>query len=239
MTFHTTRWSLVLAAGRGDATGAAALGELCAAYWPPVYALFRRAGIDAATAQDLTQGLFADLLERGDLTRADPARGRFRGFLRGCARHWLANQRDQARAQRRGGGVAPLRLDVAAEEQRLGAEPVDRLDPEAWFERRWAQTVIERATARLQRDEALAGRSAQCAALQFVLEGSPPPRPWAELAAAQGVSEGALKVAAHRLKGRFRECLIAEVRDTLPEGESEGDELRELLLALGAPGGAV
>jgi RNA polymerase sigma-70 factor (ECF subfamily) len=229
-----TRWSLVLKAGQADAAGRAALEELCAAYWQPVYALYRRAGVGREAASDLTQGLFADLLERGDLRRADPARGPFRVFLRACARNWLANERAKERAGKRGGGRLPLAIDAAGEEEWLRIEPVDRLDPEAVFERRWVRAVIDRALHRVQREETGAGRDAAFARLRAVLDGGPPPRPWAELAAELGTSEGALKVAAHRLRMRFRECLCAEVAETLPDGVQPGEELGELLRSLAA-----
>lgn len=242
MTFQTTRWSLVLRAGEDSASGRQALAELCASYWQPVYWFFRRMQVDVERARDLTQGLFADLLERGDLRCADPQRGRFRAWLRACARHWLTDEDERARAHKRGGGAPVLSLDVEVEEARYVLEPVDRLDPEAVFERRWAQAVIERALARLERDEGAARRGAQFPHLRPVLDGGPPPRPWAEVARQLGTTEGALKVAAHRLRARLRECLLAEVRETLPDDEPPGDEVRELLASLragseGAPGG--
>lgn len=234
MSFRTTRWSLVLRASRADTEGLRALDELCAAYWPPVYALYRGEGLDPEAAGDLTQGLFADLLARGDLAKADRERGRFRAFLRTCARHFLANERDRARARKRGAGRLPLSLDVEGEEGRLRREPMDRLDPAALFERRWAQAVIEAALGRLRRDEAAAGRGELFETLRPALEGTPPARGWAALAEEIGTSEGALRVAAHRLRARFRERLLTEVRDTIDDPATAGSELEELLAALRA-----
>jgi RNA polymerase sigma-70 factor (ECF subfamily) len=233
VAFHTTRWSLISRASGDDAERTRALDELCTIYWPPVYALFRGEGLDAEAARDLTQGLFADLLARGDFARADPARGRFRAFLRGCARHYLTNERDRAAALKRGGGRSFVPLDIGGEETRFALEPVDRLDPGALFDRRWAQSVIESALQRLADDEHAAGRGSLWPLLQPVLDGGPPPRPWAEIARELGTTEGALKVAAHRLRARFRERLLAEVRETL-DGEAPGDELQQLLAALQA-----
>lgn len=221
-------------AGRSDAAGASALGELCGHYWQPVYWLYRRRGVDAELAADLTQGLFAHLLERGDFARADPARGRFRTFLRTCAEHWLAKHYEREHAHKRGGAVQVVSLDAGAEETRLRLEPIDNLTPEAVFERRWASAVFERALQRLEREERDARRERQFAVLRDVLDGNPPPRPWAELARELDVGESALKVAAHRLKARLREALCAEVRDTLPDDVAPGEELRELLAAFGA-----
>lgn len=228
-----TRWSLVLRAAQIDDDGRRALDELCTAYWPPVWALFRRSGLDVEEARDATQGFFADFLARGEFGNADPARGRFRAFLSTCARHWLSRQREHERALVRGGGVRPLSLDVDGEEERLRREPVDRLDPAALFDRRWAQAVVERALLRLADDERRAGRAAWFPHLRPALDGVPLPRPWAEVARELGTSEGALKVAAHRLRGRLREALLAEVGHTVHDPAAAEDELQRLLQALG------
>lgn len=220
-------------AARTDPDGARALDELCSIYWPPVYALYRRLGLDADAAGDLTQGLFAELLARGDLGRADPARGRFRAYLASCARHFLANERNRDRALKRGGGLRPLSLDLAGEESRLRLEPADQRDPAACFDRRWAEVLIESALAGLEEAERAAGRGASFELLRPVLDGDPPPAPWASLAERLGCSEGALKVAAHRLKQRFRERLTTAVRDTVAEADEVGHELAVLLRALG------
>lgn len=236
VTFHTTRWSLILRARRSDADGAQALDELLASYWQPVYGYLRRLGADRDAAEDLTQGLFADLLARGDLQTTAPERGRFRNFLRTCARHWWANERARSLAQKRGGGRSPVAFDVDGMESWLDALPGDELDAEAVFERRWAQTVIDRALWQLERDESAAGRRHLFESLRVILDGNAPVEPWAAMAARLQATEGALKVAAHRLKARFRDHLVAEVRDTLPDECEPGDELRELLAALGAGG---
>jgi RNA polymerase sigma factor (sigma-70 family) len=232
--FHTTRWSLIARAAQPGPQAARALDELCRVYWPPVYALYRRAGLDPEAAADLTQSLFADLLERGHLTAGDPARGRFRGYLATCARHALANARERANATKRGGGQVALSLDFAGEEQRWQREPVDARDADAVFERRWAQAVIETALAKLADEERAAGRGALFDRVRATLEGAPPPDGWTALAAELGTTEGALKVAAHRLRGRFRDALLAEVRDTMADPEAEGDELAHLFAALRA-----
>ncbi|MFK7741678.1 MAG: RNA polymerase sigma factor [Planctomycetota bacterium] len=257
MAFHTTRWSLVArargaAAGHGEA--AKALDELCRIYWPAVYALYRAEGHEPERAGDLTQGLFAALLERGDFDRPDRERGRFRSWLRSCARNWLHNERDRERAKKRGGGRQVVSLDAGSldtdrEEQRRIVEPVDRLDADALFERRWAQATIESALDQLRSEEQAAGRGVIFALVEPVLSGENPARSWAEAAAEIGTSEGALRVAAHRLRRRFRDRLIREVRDTLADpvggsgsgtaapglpAESEQAELAELLRALRA-----
>src|SRR5688572_10379401 len=137
--FRTTRWSLVLTAGR-DSTPAsrAALAELCELYWPPLYSYARRQGHSVEQAQDLTQAFFARLLEKRYVEAADPQRGRFRSFLLASFKHFIANERDREQAQKRGGGQAPLSLEFETAEARYTAEPRDTLTPEALFERQWA-----------------------------------------------------------------------------------------------------
>ena len=234
MTFQTTRWSLILRAQQPGAAGHAALGELCAAYQAPVYAFFRRQGAKQDLAAELTQGVFTDLLERDSLRTADPQRGRFRAFLKTCARHWWSNERERAGAAKRGGGQRPLAIDTDAVETWLAEIAVDHLDADALFERRWAQTVIDRALWQLEQDELAAGRQALFAELKPMLDGSAPKQPWDVLADRLGTTEGALRVAAHRLRVRCRELLIAEVKDTLPDDHDPGHELQELLAALQA-----
>ena len=234
MSFQTTRWSLVLRARRPDPDGARALDELLAAYWQPVYVLYRRLGAPADDAADLTQGLFAHLLARGDLATAAPERGRFRAFLAACARHWWTNERERADAEKRGGGARLLPIDRDDAEAWLAAQPVDGDDAAALFEQRWAQTVLDRALWRLEQEEIAAGRGPSFVHLRPCLDGGPPPEPWAALAARLGTSEGALRVAAHRLKARFRACVVAEVRETLQDDIAPGHELQELLVALQA-----
>ncbi|MCA8973280.1 MAG: hypothetical protein KDC98_01095 [Planctomycetes bacterium] len=244
MAFHTTRWSLIARAGGDDSGAVRALDELCRIYWPAVYAMYRGEGLDAERARDLTQGLFAHLLERRDLGKADRDRGRFRSFLRACARHWLIGEREREHRHKRGGKVATFSLDVDDEERRRAHEPVDRLDPAALFERRWAQAVIEQALQRLEDEELAAGRGRVFARIRSTLAGEAPAGSWAGLAAELGTTEGALRVAAHRLRQRFRQRLAHEVRDTLAlpeaagedgcEDDTHGAELAALLLALRA-----
>ncbi|MCA8956050.1 MAG: sigma-70 family RNA polymerase sigma factor [Planctomycetes bacterium] len=221
-------------AGGSDDAARGALEELCATYWPAVYALYRREGLDPEAARDLTQGLLLDLLQREDFGRADPARGRFRSFLRGCARHYLANRREHEGALKRGGGRAIESLDIGTEERIHAPEPVDAMDPDAIFERRWAIAVLDTALAAVQREETECGRGRLFAVLRPILEGESLPQPYAELAAELGTSEGALRVTAHRLRQRFRRRLLEEVGHTLDRPELLGDELDQLLGALRA-----
>ena len=232
--FRTTRWTIVLEAGRGAEGGRAALEELCGAYWYPLYALARRRGLAAVDAQDAVQGFFADLLARGDVARADPERGRFRAFLAKAFTNHLANARDRSRAQKRGGGRVALSLDSGTAEERYEQGSGRALDPEALFDRAWALALIEEALARLRAEYARRGRSELFDALRPVLlepDGAETDR--AALARSLALTGGALKVALHRLRGRARDALRAAVRDTVASEEEVEAELARLFAALG------
>lgn len=194
--------------------------------------MYRAGGINPDRARDLTQGLFADLLEREDFAKADPERGRFRAFLRTCARNWMHNEHNRERAKKRGGAAQTFSIDTPEEEQRLQHEPMIEQDAGAIFERRWAQAVIEQALNALAAEEHQGGRGNVFEILRPSLEGDNLSQPWAKVAADLGTTEGALRVAVHRLRQRFRARLEAEVRDTLAEHDTDGNELAELLSAL-------
>jgi len=234
LSFRTTRWSLVLATGAEGDEASRAFDELCALYWPPVYAFYRRLGAGADEAEDLTQGLFLHLLASGDVQKADPARGRFRSYLRTCARNFSASQTRAELAQKRGGGARRLSIDVTAVEGVLAVELVDRETPEQVFERHFAKALVAQVLARMA-DEALArGKGEQFAALRCYLEAGGGPA-FADQAIALGMSEGAVRVAVHRLRDRFRELLLVEVRHTLADPDDAVDEIDQLLAALAGP----
>jgi RNA polymerase sigma factor (sigma-70 family) len=231
--FRTTRWTMVLGAGRDDAQGRAALEQLCGTYWYPLYAVARRKRLDAGAAEDAVQAFFADLLARGDVARADPERGRFRAYLCTAFRNHLAGERKRARALKRGGGQALLSLDAAGAEQRYSQASGKALDPEALFDRAWALTLLEGALARVRGDYAGRDQEVLFDALRETLTEPEGGAPRAQLAEELGMTEGALKVAVHRLRGRYREALLAAVRDTV-EGEADVQaELGRLFAALG------
>ncbi len=229
--FITTRWSLVVAAAGSAPDQRAALEELCAIYWDPLYAFVRhdrrRAPADAA---DLTQAFFADMLARGDVARVDRVRGRFRAWLLQSMRHFLANQSDHAGAQKRGGGAAHVSLDAAAAERRYLQEASDGLDPEKLYTRRWAIVAVQRALAALRAEYAAGdGRKArELDALQEVLLGEPADGGYEALAARLGTTPGALRTAATR----WRELLRDEVADTMGLDGDVDAEIAELIQAL-------
>jgi RNA polymerase sigma-70 factor (ECF subfamily) len=223
-----------LAAQEGSPSEARqALAELCEAYWEPLYAFARRRGHGAEEAKDLTQGFFAQLLGKDYLASVRPAAGRLRSFLLVCLKHFLANEIDRARAVKRGGGVAPIPLDAQAAESRYEIDPVDELTPEMVFERRWALTVIDQVLAELGREAAAAGKQAQFDRLKgFLVEGGPQ-MPYRQLAAELELSEGAVKMAVHRLRHRFGEVLRSQVAEMVAEDSEVDAEIRHLLSALG------
>ena len=231
--FTTTRWSLVLTAGRDSTPGSqAALAELCELYWPPLYAYARRQGDSVEQAQDLTQAFFARLLEKRYVQAADPQRGRFRSFLLASFKHFVANERDHERAQKRGGGQLPLALEFDAAEARYAAEPAETLTPEALFERQWALGVIDRVLAALGAECAKAGKKATFDHVKDLLVGERSACGYAAIADALGTTEGAIKVTVHRLRRRFRHLLRVEIGATVSDDSEINDEIRYLFAAL-------
>lgn len=233
--FATTRWSLVLAAGKQPADDSrAALEALCKAYWYPVYAYVRRRTAQADDAQELTQAFFAFVLERNTLAAADPDRGRFRAFLLTACHNFLANAWAKESAQKRGGGRAVLSLDFEQGEDRYRLEPADRFTPERWFERQWALTLLDRVLGLLRDEFARDGKQAQFDVLKVFLDGQKDPLSSAELAARLNVSEGAARVIVHRLRRRYREILREEIAQTVADESEIDDEIRGLFDALGS-----
>lgn len=232
--FQTTHWSVVVRAGRRhDRDAQAALATLCERYWLPVYAYYRRRTRDIHEAQDWTQAFFAWLLEKNPLACAAPERGRFRAFLLTAAKNFLANQRDRASAQKRGGGVRVWQLDMEQGEARLRFEAVDDMTPERHFERQWVLTLLELVMRQLETEYHSAGRGPQFDRLKETLTGQADRLPYAELAAELGMTEGAARQAASRLRKRYRELLRTEILQTLAEPGALDDEIRSLFELLG------
>ncbi len=228
--FMTTRWSLVLAAVAGQAPSETALASLCQDYWYPLYAFVRRRGFAAHDAQDLTQAFFARVLERRDLAAASPDQGRFRSYLLGALKHFLANEKDKREAAKRGGGRRLVEWDALDAEQRYELEPAGPPDAELLFDRRWAMTLLARAMERLRAEHAARGQADFFERLKGSLTGQEPPR--METAAALGMSEGTLKVAVHRLRQNYRECLRGEIAQTVTSMEDVDAEMHHLMAVL-------
>jgi RNA polymerase sigma factor (sigma-70 family) len=229
--FPTTRWSLVVAAGdprRKEARPA--LVSLCENYWYPLYAYLRRRGYSADQAQDLTQEFFVRLLEGRYLDRADPEKGRFRSFILTSLKFFVADEGDRDRAQKRGGGtVEPL--EFPSGEERYQREPAHDETPERIFERRWALSVIDRVVEKLREEFVNQGRPEHFERLKMFLLGQSD-APYAALAREMSTSEGALKVAIHRLRKRYRELFRQEIADTVTDPAEVESELTYLASVL-------
>ena len=232
--FPTTRWSLIVLAGKREPTVECedALASLCSRYWYALYAFARRLGYPAEDAKDLTQGFFLRLLEKNYLRQFERERGRFRTFLLAAFRHYAANERDRAGAQKRGGSHETLSLDFEDAEARYRQEPIDLQTPERIYERRWALTVLDHALARVG-DQYAANKRAWFDRLQSFLAAEPREFPCTQIAAELASSENAVRVALHRLRRRFREALKTEVADTVADTAETEDEIHFLIAAVG------
>jgi RNA polymerase sigma-70 factor (ECF subfamily) len=229
--FPTTRWTLVVAAGDPRRMEArSALASLCESYWYPLYAYVRRRGYPADQAQDLTQEFFIRVLEGRYLDRAEQERGRFRAFLLTSLKFFLADGADRQRAQKRGGGKV-LSFEIASGEERYQREPAHQETPERIFERRWALSVLGRVVEKLRSEFVHHGRPEHFERLKQFLLGQGD-APYATLAREMNISEGALKVAIHRLRKRYRELFRQEILDTVADPAEVEPELRFLAAAL-------
>jgi len=231
--FATTHWSLVAAAKPDEMSQSRAreaLEELCAAYWYPLYAFVRNRGYSANDSQDLTQSFFLHLIESKGFGAADPERGRFRSYLLGAIKHFLANQWHKSQAKKRGGGVGFLKLDALAPEARYALEPTETTNPDEGFDRKWAQELIARTMETLRVESYEKGKGQQFEALKSCLVGDEEPRD--QIAASLEMTTGSVKVAVHRLRQRYRELVRAEIAETLSDPSEIDDEMRYLLAAL-------
>jgi len=232
--FHTTHWTLVLAAREKDGAAAQeALAGLCRTYWYPIYAFIRRQGMKPHEAEDLTQEFFHRFLERNSIQRVQPTAGKFRSFLLACLKNFLANARERAHAQRRGGGRPLIWLDGNEADTRYAREAADYRTPEAEFERRWAFAVLERTMTLLRREYSRGERRYLFEALQGHLPGGGEGISRAELAASRGVSVGAIDVAIHRLRQRFGAVLREQVAQTVSSAAEVEEEIRHLISVIG------
>jgi RNA polymerase sigma factor (sigma-70 family) len=229
--FQTTRWSLVLAAARGDHGSAEALEWLCTTYWYPLYGFVRRSGHDPEAARDLTQSFFLSLLDRNSLQSIDRSQGRFRAFLLASVKHFLSNERDRARALKRRTDDPALRLDLEEAERRFLTDSASGLSPEDLFEAKWARTILDRAVRRLREEHETTGRGDLFHRLRGHLTGEE--TSYDVLAVELGMSEGALRVAVHRLRRRLGILLRAEVAQTVADPDDVDGEVRYLLQAVG------
>jgi DNA-directed RNA polymerase specialized sigma24 family protein len=228
-SFGLTRWTLVLRAKGTDTAGQSALGELCDAYYAPVVAFLRYRCQNEDAAREKAHAFFAQILAGRTLAGADPARGRFRSYLLGALRHFLADEHDRGQAAKRGGGMEAVSLD-AGTECNVAAGATD----ETAFDRQWALTVIARALEVVGSEWKESGKEEHFEILKSSLTGTGENVPIAETAGKLGLTEGAAKVAIHRVRARFREAVKAEIAQTVPEESDIDDELRHLIAVLTA-----
>jgi RNA polymerase sigma-70 factor (ECF subfamily) len=232
-SFRTTHWSVVLLAGQGEERRAAeALEQLSQTYWYPLYAYVRGLGHSVEEAQDLTQEFFARLLARNTISRADPQRGRFRSFLLGSLKHFLAHEWDKGRAQKRGGHIRFTRLELDTAETRCRQPVAPGETPDQAYDRQWALSLLDLVLGRLRAEYASVGREDLFTGLKETLTGGRSEIPYLELAGRLAMSAGAVKVAAHRLRRRYRELLREEIAHTVAGPEEVEEELRLLFAAL-------
>jgi RNA polymerase sigma-70 factor (ECF subfamily) len=227
--FTATHWSVVLAAAQQESPQAAeALEQLCRTYWYPLYAYVRRRGYGHEDAQDLTQGFLLQLLERKSLARVDRSKGRFRSFLLGGLNYYLADERERASAQKRGGSQPLLWFDAQAAEARYHREPVDERSPDKLFERRWALTLLDQVLARLEQELHDAGKADLFERLRLFLVGEQGETTYAQAAAELGMTGEAFKKAAQRLRHRYHELFRQEIARTVADPAEVEDEMRHL-----------
>jgi RNA polymerase sigma factor (sigma-70 family) len=231
--FTTTQWSVVLQACQSQSPSAdEALAKLCQTYWYPLYVFVRRQGQKPQDAQDLVQAFFARLLEKKDLEDADRAKGKFRSFLLIALKRFLANEWDRVNRLKRGGGRQIVSLDEQKTEDRYLAQAVDEMTPEKAFERQWAFTLLDQVVARLKAEFSAAGKAKLFSELKTVVSGQGSDETYGEIGDRLGMSEGAVKVAIHRLRHRYRELLREEIAHTIETPEAIDEEIRLLFAAL-------
>ena len=229
--FPATRWSLVVAAGDPHRKEArSALVSLCESYWYPLYAYLRRRAYSSDQAQDLTQEFFVRMIEGRYLDRAEPEKGRFRAFLLTSLKFFVADEDDRRRARKRGGGMV-VPLEFSSGEERYQREPAHDETPERIYERRWALSVLDRVVEKLRNEFVQHGRPDHFERLKVFLLGQSD-APYGALAQELNTSEGALKVAIHRLRKRYRELFRQEIADTVADPAAVESELRHLAAAL-------
>ncbi len=231
--FATTRWSCVVRAGRAsEVDRQLAIETLCERYWWPLYAFARRHESNVENAQDLVQAFFVEVLEKNFFAQANAERGRFRSFLIGAFKHFIAKQWERRHAQKRGGSKPIVSLDFAQADSQPSIEPAIHLTAEQQFERCWAITLLNHVWSKLEgeMDEAQNGR--QFELLKTAVLGDDAKLPYSQIALELGISESAARMAASRLRKRYRQLLRAEIADTLLEDESVDDEINYLLSVL-------
>lgn len=231
--FLTTRWTQVLSARGNSPQARIALGELCEAYWRPIFRFIRRSGYDEEAARDHTQEFVAQFLARNGVDAIERSRGRFRSYLLGAVKHFLSDQKDRASAAKRGGGVSPVSIPEPSDTStNLDIPDPSSVVPDAFFDRQWALNIIERALRALAAEFAADGKSEHFEVLKPWLVGGTDAQAPGEAAVKLGLSEGAMKVAIHRFRKHFRAMVKAEIGETVSDPAEVQAELRYLVEVL-------
>jgi RNA polymerase sigma-70 factor (ECF subfamily) len=230
--FEATHWSVVVSAGRQESAQAQqALAKLCQTYWYPLYVFARRQGQRPEDAQDLVQGFFAKAIEKNYVADAEREKGRFRSFLLLALKRYMANEWNHANREKRGGGKEIISLDAQNTEMRYKTEPADDMSPEKAYERQWALTLLQQVLDRLGAELHAAGKGRVFEELKVFLNGEKGGS-YVEVGVSLGMNEGAVKVAVHRLRMRYRELLKLEIANTVTSPEAIQDEIHNLFAAL-------
>ena len=234
IAFTTTHWSVVLEAQGESPAAQEALEKLCRTYWRPIFAFLRRQGLRPDEAEDITQGFFAELLERRSLSAVRREKGRLRSFLLGGLKYFLANEGRRAMAIKRGKGQRLIPLDELRADDRIEMEPADAVTAETIYERRWALTVLERVLSRLKDEYLAAGNAVLFDSLKELLPDEPGSPSQAEIAARLGMNENAVRQAFYRFRQRYQSLLREEIANTVATPGDIEDELRHLIAVLEA-----
>ena len=232
--FTTTHWSVVLEAQGESPAAQEALEKLCRTYWRPIFAFLRRQGRPPAEAEDITQGFFAQLLERGSLDAVRREKGRLRSFLLGGLKLFLADEQRRAMAIKRGKGQRLISLEELRPDDRIEMEPADPTTAEMIYERRWALTVLERVLSRLKDEYGAASNAALFDSLKELLPDEPGSPSQAEIAARLGMTENSVRQAFYRFRQRYQALLREEIANTVATPGDIEDELRHLIAVLEA-----
>ena len=231
--FATTRWTIIRdAAHGGDTLAVEALGSLVRSYWQPLYRYARRTGKSPEDAEDLVQGFLAHVIEARALGRTDPSKGRFRAFLLASFQNWMINDWKRETRGKRGGGTAPLSLDWQSAETGLQLEPADDQSPDKLYDREWALALLAQVLADLEATCRAEGGAAQFEVLKSCLTADSARIPYADIARQLNTTEGAARVAVHRLRKRYRHLLTREIARTLATPDAVEEEMRSLFAAL-------
>jgi RNA polymerase sigma factor (sigma-70 family) len=232
VAFTTTHWSVVLEAQGESPAAQEALEKLCRTYWRPIFAFLRRQGVSLEEAEDITQGFFAELLERRSLSAVRKEKGRLRSFLLGGLKYFLANEQRRTMAVKRGKGQRPIPLEELRAGERIEMQPADPMTPDQIYERRWALTLLERVLSRLKDEYLAADNAALFDSLKELLPDEPGSASQAEIAARLGMTENAVRQAFYRFRQRYQALLREEIANTVATPGDIEDELRHLIAVL-------